>query len=68
VRLECIAIEQARRAVVILVVQFVDPLREFLQVAGFGGDVHVIRTVIAVDAVFGDEGLSTGQRIDRHLE
>ena len=68
VGLQRLAIEQARRLVAVVMVQFMDPLRQFAKMPRFGRDVHVIRAVVAIDAVVADQGLGQIERFDRQIE
>ncbi len=68
VGLQLLAIEQSRRCVVVVMVQLLDPLRQFPNMPRFGRDVNVIRTVVAIDAVVADQGLGQIERFDRQIE
>ena len=68
VRLQLGAIEQAHRLVAVLIVQFLIPVAKFLKMPRFGGDVHVIGPVVAVDRMLANQCSSDIERFDRQLE
>src|ERR1700722_18359438 len=68
VSLQLVAIQQSNRRVAVVFVQLPCPLIEFPQVARLHCDVHMIWTVVALDGVLLDQGLSQVQRLDRQVE
>ena len=67
-RLQFFAVQQAHGWVVVLLVQFADPVGEFLNLPRFDGDMNVVRVVVAIDGVLADQRLSEIQGLDGQIE
>ena len=61
-------VEQVHRAITVLAAKLLEPLAELDEMPRLGRDVHVVGTVVALDAVLSDERLIEIEGLHRHLE
>ena len=67
-KLQFVTAQQRRRAIAVVVVQLMQPFGQFIDVARLGRNMHVIRVVVALDAILRDQRLGAVQRLDGELE
>ncbi len=65
---ELAALEKPHRAVVVLLVQLALPVAKLLEVSRLGRNVHMVRPVVALDAVIADQRLREIERFHGHVE
>src|SRR5258708_26977593 len=67
-RLQFVAIQQARGGVAVLLVQFTSPVGQLIEMPRFDGDVNMVGVVVAIDGVLGDQRLREIQGLDGQIE
>ena len=67
-RLQFVAIEQLRRPIAIVFVQFARPIIQFLHMPRLDRDVDMVGAVVAIDGVLADQRLGQIQGLDGQVE